>query len=40
MERLEESIRELKTEVQLQERKKKEMETLKNSLSQELTVYK
>ncbi|KAK6474432.1 syncoilin-like [Huso huso] len=40
LERLEESIRELKTEVQLQQRKKKEMETLKNSLSQELTVYK
>ncbi|MBN3273818.1 SYNCI protein, partial [Polyodon spathula] len=40
LERLEDSIRELKIEVQLQERKKKEMETLKNSLSQELTVYK
>lgn len=40
MEEMEERLRELKNEVQLQQRKNQELEELRTSLHQELSIYK
>lgn len=40
VEEMEERLRELKNEVQLQQRKNQELEELRASLHQELSIYK